>query len=122
MSFSLLKDCSQLATKTAIVSIIAIKPTKPLKNFSSQPQNIYAQIFRNFHGFFSSICAQLAQIASSICAQLAQIARNFSAFSAQFLRIFSAIFAQILRKFCIFSPRFSAGTVYGLHSYYKHFL
>jgi len=47
-----------------------------VKNFSSQPKNIYAQFFR---GFFSSICAQ-------------------------FSLIFSAIFGQILRKFCIFFP------------------
>jgi len=43
---------------------------KTMKNFSSQPQNIYAQLSGNFSpifsGFFSSICAQLAQFARNL--------------------------------------------------------
>jgi len=65
---------------------------KTVKNFSSQPQNIYAQLSGNFspifNGFFSSICAQLVQIE-----------RNFSAFSAQFLCEFCTNFAFFSRDF-----------------------
>jgi len=57
---------------------------KTVKNFSSQPQNIYAQLSGNFlpifTGSFSSMCAQLAQFARN----LRKFPRNFSAFSAQF--------------------------------------
>jgi len=63
-----------------------------MKNFSSQPQNICAQLSGNFLSIFSGFF-------SSICVQLMQIARNFSAFSAQFSCKFCANFAFFPRNF-----------------------
>jgi len=90
------RQTDRITTPKTALSIA--RAVKTVKNFSSQPQNIYAQLLGNFSpifcGFFSLICAQLAQI------------------SLQFYRIFSAILAKILRKFCIFPGDF----LQGLHS------
>jgi len=63
-----------------------------VKNFLSQPQNIYTQLLGNFSpifsAFFSSICVQLAQFVRNLRAILAHFQHNFRANSAFFPAIF----------------------------------
>jgi len=56
---------------------------------------------RIFSGFFSSVCAQLAQSFAQL-AQFAQVARNFIAFSVQFSR-------KVCANFAFFPLQFSSG-------------
>jgi len=70
-------------TKNSCITVTVLYfLNKTVKNFWSQPQNIYVRLSDNFSPIFSSICAQLAQIV-----------HNFSAFSEQFSHKFCANFA-----------------------------